>query len=115
MSELPASCEPVCLAQRNSNRSERRSQIVAEKVAVSRWSAAAVVLSLATASAIGALAPPGFTPPDSQILMPSPGSGCAARGGRGFADRISESAELHNADVELSGVSFGDAVDRNPT
>jgi uncharacterized protein (DUF1800 family) len=47
-------------------------QTVAEEGTVRRWSFAPVVLSLALMSASCALAPPGFTPPDSQTLTISP-------------------------------------------
>src|SRR5271170_201514 len=47
-------------------------QTVAEEGTVRRWSFATVVLYLAMMSASCALAPPGFTPPDSQTLTLSP-------------------------------------------
>src|SRR5271170_493860 len=47
-------------------------QTVAEEGTVRRWSCAPVVLYLAMMSASCALAPPGFTPPDSQTLTISP-------------------------------------------
>ena len=55
-------CKPV----------QERIQAVAEEDAVRRWSFVPFVLSLTMMSASCALAPPGFTPPDSQTLTLSP-------------------------------------------